>query len=68
MKENYYFGMRPPPPETRKDSPFRLFIVQCLRCHCAKLKVVGGFDEETGELQIFLVCPTCNVRERLPVC
>jgi len=56
------------PPETLADSPFRRFKVSCLKCGSIKLKVIGEFDSDAGELKIFLFCPRCRAREQLPVC
>jgi hypothetical protein len=28
-------------------------------------KIIGEFDEDGGELAVYLYCPRCRVRERL---
>jgi hypothetical protein len=55
------------PPQTPVDSPFRRFQVSCLNCGSFRLRVIGEFDPEAGELKVFLFCPACRARERLPV-
>jgi len=54
------------PPQTPKDSPFRLFNVSCL-CGSHRLKVIAEFDGESGEMAAYLFCPSCRRRERLPI-
>lgn len=67
MKEIYYFGTRPPPAQTPSDSPFREFMVQCLKCHSWKLRVICEQDSESEEMAAYLFCPRCRARERLPM-
>jgi hypothetical protein len=55
------------PPTTPADSPFRRFMVSCLKCGSFKLRVIGEFDSETGEYKVCLFCPSCRQREQLPV-
>ena len=55
------------PPQTPEDSPFRRFTVSCLKCGSFKLRVIGEFDSDAGELKTFLFCPSCRQREELPV-
>ncbi len=55
------------PPQTHPDSPFRRFTVACLKCGSFKLRVIGEFDSEAGELNVFLFCPACREREQLPM-
>ena len=55
------------PPQTPADSPFRRFTVSCLKCGSFKLKVIGEFHSDAGELKVFLFCPLCREREQLPV-
>jgi len=40
------------PPQTPADSPFRRFMVACLKCGSFKLKVIGEFDSNAGELEV----------------
>jgi hypothetical protein len=56
------------PPQTPADSPFRRFTVSCLKCGSFKLRVIGEFDPDAGELKVFPFCPSCREREQLPVC
>ena len=51
------------PPKTPADSPFRQFRVQYLKCQSYKLRVIGEFDGEAGEVRVFLFCPSCRSRE-----
>ena len=53
---------RPKPPV---DSQFRRFNVSCLKCGSFKLKAIGEFDSDVGELKIFLFCPSCREREQV---
>jgi len=55
------------PPQTPKDSPFRQFVVNCLKCGSCRLRVISEADSESGEMNVFLFCPNCRQRERLPV-
>jgi hypothetical protein len=55
------------PPTTSPDSPFRRFVVYCLKCKSSKLRVVGEFDGESGEFNVFLFCPQCREREQMPI-
>lgn len=54
-------------PKTSADSPFRNFVVHCLRCGSFKLRVVGEHDADSGEVKAYLFCPNCRVRELLPM-
>lgn len=54
--------------QTPADSPFRRFTVSCVKCGSFKLRVIGEFDFDAGELKVFLFCPSCREREKLPVC
>ena len=53
---------------TYADSPFPRFKVSCLKCESVKLRMVGEFDTDAGELKVYLHCPSCRERELLPVC
>jgi hypothetical protein len=55
------------PPQTPAESPFRRFIVHCLKCGSFKLRLVSEYDEESGELAVILFCPACRQRETLPL-
>jgi len=55
------------PPETPADSPFRRFKVSCLKCGSFKLRVIGEFDSDAGDLKVVLFCPSCRACEQMPV-
>ena len=55
------------PPQTHKDSPFRKFIVACLKCGSFRLLVIPEFCDESGETKVYLFCPACRQREQLPM-
>ena len=55
------------PPQTQKDSPFRHFVVSCLKCGSVKLRIISEADSESGEMNVYLFCPNCRQREQLPV-
>ena len=46
------------PPKTNANSPFRRFNVSCLKCGSVKLRVIGEFDSETGDMAAYLFCPS----------
>jgi hypothetical protein len=54
------------PPVTPADSPFRHFIVHCLKCGSFKLRVMAEHDEDSGEMKVYLFCPRCRAGEQLP--
>lgn len=54
-------------PKTAAGSPFRNFVVHCVRCGSFKLRVTGEHDADSGEAKVYLFCPTCRVRELLPM-
>ncbi len=54
------------PPVTPADSPFRRFVVHCLKCGSYKLRVIVEADE-SEEMTAYLFCPRCRERERLPM-
>jgi len=60
-RENYQ------PPQTPAESPFRRFKVSCVKCGSFKLRVIGEFDSDAGELKIYPFCPSCLEREKSPV-
>ena len=55
------------PPQTPADSPFRRFTASCLKCGSFKLRVIGEFDSDAGELKVFLVLPVVPGAEQMPV-
>jgi Zn finger protein HypA/HybF involved in hydrogenase expression len=55
------------PPTTPPDSPFRQFVVHCLKCGSFKLRVQSEHDEEAGEFKVYLFCPRCRSRELVPL-
>ena len=56
---------QPRPPRNRQVC--QKFDIACVKCNSAEIKIIGEFDEESGELAVSLYCPRCRVRERLPV-
>jgi hypothetical protein len=55
------------PKTTPADSPFRQFMVSCVKCGSFKLRVLGEFDSDSGEVKVFLFCPSCRMCEQLLV-
>lgn len=55
------------PPQTPTASPFRRFVVSCLKCGSVKLRLISERDEDSAEAKFFLYCPKCREREQLPV-
>jgi hypothetical protein len=53
------------PPETLPDSPFRKFIVRCLRCGSYRLRITAQFQETEGELMLVVFCTRCRQQETL---
>jgi hypothetical protein len=53
------------PPRTPPDSPFRRFVVKCLKCDSHRLTLTSDFDDEAGELRVTLICSRCRQREVL---
>lgn len=51
---------------TSHDSPFRQFVVYCLNCDSSKLRVITESDENEN-MTVYLFCPRCRVREKLPI-
>ena len=45
------------PRRTPADSPFRQFVVRCLKCDSSLLRVSCQFDEESGEAGLLRVSP-----------
>lgn len=41
------------PPKTSAESPFRDFVVHCLRCGSFKLRVIGAHDTDCDEVRTF---------------
>ena len=55
------------PKQPRNENICSLFDISCVKCESANLKIIGEFDEDGGELAVYLFCPRCRVRERLKV-
>jgi hypothetical protein len=55
------------PRRTPADSPFRAFRVCCLKCDSYLLRTSSEFDEESGEMWLWLICTRCGQRERVAV-
>jgi hypothetical protein len=55
------------PPTTPTDSPFRLFIVRCLKCASYRLRVIAEHEDDSPEMKVYLFCPKCRQREPLPM-
>ncbi len=53
------------PPRTPRESPFRRFDVQCLKCGSYRLRLVSGFDDTVGEMRVTLVCTKCRQTEHV---
>lgn len=51
--------------QTPAASPFRKFTVTCLRCGTYDLKIITQYDDQSGEVQVYLTCPRCQLREEL---
>jgi hypothetical protein len=52
---------------THADSPFQAFNVSCLKCGSHKLKIIRESSVESDQPGIYLFCPGCRAREKLPV-
>ncbi len=63
----YCFGKPPETNKPRNPAVAMLFNISCVKCESASLKIIGTFEEESGELAVYLVCPRCNLKERLKV-
>jgi transcription elongation factor Elf1 len=50
---------------TPADSPFRKFIIHCLKCGSYQLRVISTYDEEVGEHRVALHCPRCGQTEEI---
>ena len=55
------------PPQTPTASPFRRFLVSCLKCGFVKLRIISEHEDDSSELKAYLYCPNCREREQLPV-
>jgi len=55
------------PPTTPTDSPFRKFIVHCLKCNSFLLRVATTYDEDGGHHRTRLICTKCGQAEELPL-
>ena len=67
MNGSRYFMRREDyqPPTTPADSPFRNFMVSCLKCNSYQLRLTSGFDEDAGEVRVKLTCTRCRQTEDL---
>jgi len=55
------------PKRTHPDSPFRNFVVKCLRCESVKLNVAIEFDESEGSPVVIIQCCKCRQIEKIIV-
>jgi hypothetical protein len=55
------------PNQPRNPSVCGQFNISCVKCESADITIIGEFDEDGGELAVYLYCPRCRVRERLKV-
>ena len=55
------------PRQTPAGSLCREFIVHCFRCGSYDVRMQSQFDEEAGEISVWLVCRRCPGRERVKV-
>lgn len=55
------------PETTPCDSPFRCFMVSCVKCGSFRLQLKSQYDEESGETMVVMFCPNCQQHEVLPV-
>ena len=53
------------PPTTSPDSRFRAFVIKCLHCDGARIKVMVTHDE--GETVLLLICESCHRKEKVAV-
>jgi hypothetical protein len=68
MNSARYFQRREEyqPRVAHADSPFRCFEVRCLHCESFKLRIIGEFDNQNGQMAAYLFCTSCRSREKLP--
>jgi len=62
MRREDYVPERLPP-----GNVCRSFVLHCFRCQSYDVRFVAQFDEEAGELALWLACRCCGQRERLTV-
>jgi hypothetical protein len=62
---NYHFGKPTEPTKTPDESPFKNFIVSCLKCKSFAVVAMLHYDEETGDESLILTCAKCKQVERL---
>ena len=53
------------PRKTDPDSPWREFVVKCLKCGNVRLRIGVVYDD--GEQRVYLICPQCNKQEAVAV-
>jgi hypothetical protein len=53
--------------KTPSDSPFRCFIVKCVKCDSFLLSIKGQWDEDAGEISVWLFCPRCRQQEKVNI-
>ncbi|TAK94408.1 MAG: hypothetical protein EPO07_16740 [Verrucomicrobia bacterium] len=47
------------------DSPFRNFIVRCLKCDSYLLRIASAYDKESGQHRARRICTKCGQTEEL---
>jgi hypothetical protein len=55
------------PPQPRNPRLCQLFNIECVKCKSVNLKFISEFDDESGETAVYLYCPSCREREKMPV-
>ena len=53
--------------DPKLQSPFRKFEVRCHQCGAYRLRLISEYDEDSGELRVFLSCTDCREREVMPI-
>ena len=53
------------PKRTPPESPFRRFVVRCLKCDSHHLRVSAEFREDAGEICLVLHYTKCGEREQV---
>lgn len=48
---------------TPADSPHRQFTIYCVKCDSYMVRVIAGYNEESGSVQIVLRCGQCGNAE-----
>lgn len=65
MPDHFYFGTRPAAPQTPVDSPYRLFLVQCIHCQSYRVRLVTFHEEDADGISIAMVCQKCRRQEKI---